>query len=451
MSGESQYPPLKMAHALVVRADLLMVLTDRAGRIEWVNPAFADRVAIPPDELLKQKFFDVLAPHSTVNVQQAYIREQLLKGESFKFEIACTTFAQTKYWLLVDGQPMHGSEGIVIGYSILATDITLRKQTEQDLEQTRLRLQQANEVLEVRVQQRTEALYQEKERSEKAFQELQHAQTQLVQAEKMSSLGEMVAGILHEINNPLGCITGNLTPAKDYIQDLFRLLQLFQEKYPNPGTEIQEEIESIDLEFLQEDLPNLLTSIQESADRMQRISTSMRTFVRSDTLEKIKFDIHQGLDSTLLILQHRLKPKGDRPAIQIVKTYSKLPLLNCFPGQLNQVFMNLLVNAIDALEEFNSGRSYTEIQATPNCIHITTELAPDASAILVRIKDNGPGMSCEVMHKMFDYLFTTKSVGQGTGLGLSISRQIIEEKHGGKLACNSAPGAGTEFVIYLPL
>ncbi|NEP46869.1 MAG: HAMP domain-containing histidine kinase, partial [Okeania sp. SIO2H7] len=186
-------------------------------------------------------------------------------------------------------------------------------------------------------------------------------------------------------------------------------------------------------------------------DRITEISKSMRTFSRGDTATKIAFNIHEGIDSTLLILKHRLKANQSRPEIEIVKNYGELPEVNCYPGQLNQVFMNLIANAIDALEEGNSGRSFEEIKVHPNRITITTEVDGQKPKVLVKIKDNGIGMSKEVKEKVFQHLFTTKVVGKGTGLGLSISRQIVEGKHGGKITLISAEGKGTEFAIALPL
>ena len=275
-------------------------------------------------------------------------------------------------------------------------------------------------------------------------------QLQLVQNEKMSALGNLVAGVAHEINNPVGFIAGNLQPAQEYLGDLFNLIDLYQEKFPNPGREIETEIEDMDLEYLREDLPKLIGSMQEGVDCIRNISTSLRTFSRADSDRPVSFNIHDGLESTLLILKHRLKASEFRPAIEVVKEYGKLPLVKCFPGQLNQVFMNVLANAIDALEESNKERSFSEIKALPNQITVQTALSEDNNQVLIRIKDNGVGMSAEVKENIFNHLFTTKSVGQGTGLGLSIAHQIVVEKHGGTLLVNSSLGEGSEFVISIP-
>jgi signal transduction histidine kinase len=287
---------------------------------------------------------------------------------------------------------------------------------------------------------------------EHSLEDLKQMQLQLVQGEKMSALGNLVAGVAHEINNPVGFIAGNLQPAEDYIQDLFHLIDLYQQHYPNPVTEIHNKMKAIDLEYIREDLPKLISSMKEGSDRILNISISLRTFSRTDSDRQIPFNIHEGIDSTILILKHRLKASDARPAIKVVRDYGDLPLVKCFPGQLNQVFMNLLSNAIDALEESNQGCSFSDIQANPNQITIQTTLSTeDNSAVLIRIKDNGAGMSDEVQQKIFDHLFTTKPVGKGTGLGLSIARQIVVEKHGGTLACKSEPGKGTEFAIAIPM
>ncbi|MEG3986337.1 AAA family ATPase [Microcoleus sp. S28C3] len=280
--------------------------------------------------------------------------------------------------------------------------------------------------------------------------DLKQMQLQLVQGEKMSALGNLVAGVAHEINNPVGFIAGNLQPAQEYVQDLFELIDVYQDSFPKPGAKVEEKIEDIDLEYLREDLPKLIGSMQEGVDRIRNISTSLRTFSRADSDRPIAFNIHDGLESTLLILKHRLKASEFRPAIEVVKDYGNLPLVKCFAGQLNQVFMNVLANAIDALEESNKERSFSEIKALPNQITVQTALSESNNQVLIRIKDNGVGMSNEIKENIFNHLFTTKSVGQGTGLGLSIARQIVVEKHGGTLLVNSSLRQGSEFVICIP-
>ncbi|MEH2249023.1 trifunctional serine/threonine-protein kinase/ATP-binding protein/sensor histidine kinase [Nostoc sp.] len=300
-------------------------------------------------------------------------------------------------------------------------------------------------------QQAQQLLQQQKQQLEQALQELQTMQLQLVQGEKMSALGNLVAGVAHEINNPVGFIAGNLEPAKDYVKDLFGLIKLYQEKFPEPGSDIEDEIDAMDLDYLREDLPKLLDSMKLGVNRIRSISTSLRTFSRADKDYKVPFNIHEGIDSTILILRHRLKANENRPEIEVIKKYGKLPLVECFAGQLNQVFMNLLANAIDALEEYSTERSLSAILANPNCITIQTDVAESGQHILIKIADNGVGMSPEVKQQVFDHLFTTKPVGKGTGLGLAIARQIIIEGHGGSLSCTSELGQGTEFVIQISI
>lgn len=276
---------------------------------------------------------------------------------------------------------------------------------------------------------------------------LQASQLQVIQSDKMSSLGNLVAGVAHEINNPVGFLTGNIQPALDYVQDIFGLLDLYQQKYPQPDADIDDEIKTIDLEYIRQDLPKLIGSMSEGVKRIRDISNSLRTFSRADSEYPVSCDIHEGIDSTIMILKHRLKADETHPEIQVIRNYGNLPEIKCYAGQLNQVLMNLLSNAIDALEESNHGRNYQEIT---NQIIITTELSSDQKQVIIQIRDNGIGMSTDLQAKVFDYLFTTKGVGKGTGLGLAIARQIIQEKHHGKISFTSELGQGTEFIIVLP-
>jgi two-component system, NtrC family, sensor kinase len=289
---------------------------------------------------------------------------------------------------------------------------------------------------EGQLRQRTQAL-------EVTLQELQQTQMQLVQSEKMSSLGQLVAGVAHEINNPVNFIYGNLNHARTYIEDLTRLVELYQQVYPEPLPLIAAEIETMDLPFVLEDLPKLLNSMKVGADRIQKIVMSLRTFSRMDEAEQKAVDIHAGLDSTLMILQSRLKAQGGRPAIEVTQHYGQIPPVECYAGQLNQVFMNILSNAIDALEEAWAQQPDLQPQ-----ISITTQLTP--KEVVIVIEDNGPGIPADVQGRLFDPFFTTKPIGKGTGMGLSISYQIITERHQGSLTCQSAPGQGTAFIIAIP-
>jgi two-component system NtrC family sensor kinase len=345
---------------------------------------------------------------------------------------------RTRYGSYIDSSwaTIRLSDGTAIG---IGSDITHRKMAEEAL---RSLTQQERE---------------KAQQLEQALKELTRTQAQLIQNEKMVSLGQLVAGIAHEINNPTSFIYGNIYAADDYARDLLHLIELYTQHYPEPVPEIAQYIERIDLNFLASDFPNLLASMKEGARRITEIVQSLRNFSRLDEMDCKSVNIHEGIDNTLLILKHRLMRQSKRPEIQVIKEYGELPRVECYPGQLNQVFMNIINNAIDALEDSQGSgfRVHSHEQSTMNnqhspVIRIQTEVL-EQKWVVIRIADNGDGIQSELQHRIFDPFFTTKPVGQGTGLGLSISYHIVVDRHKGQLTCYSVPGQGAEFVIKLSL
>lgn len=338
-------------------------------------------------------------------------------------------------WILARGQAVWDAQGKPIRMVGSHTDITDRKHAEAALRQSETRERERAVQLEL------------------ALLQLQRSQAQLIQSEKMSSLGQMVAGIAHEINNPVNFIHGNLTYLNDYTRDLLELVKIYQQEYPENNETIQECIDKIELDFLVEDMNKILASMKIGTERIRQIVLSLRNFSRLDESEMKPVDIHEGIESTLLILQNRLKLIYGRLEIQVIKEFSKLPAVECYAGQLNQVFMNILSNAIDAFDRCVVRDDWMSPGNTPNyipTIWIRTQKSR-GDRVKIEIKDNGMGMTQEVQNQIFNPFYTTKEVGKGTGLGLSISYQIVVEKHGGSLKCLSTPGEGSTFQIEIPI
>ena len=345
--------------------------------------------------------------------------------------------------ILRTGQPGEApEESVIINYDINDYKLKVELNRHRLITTTLTALRAYRDVinLEQRTCQLTETLEQ-----------LQKTQIQLLQSEKMATLGNLVAGVAHEVNNPIGFLNGSISNVEEYIQDLFEHINCYQENYPAPDNAIVEHAEKIDLAYITEDLPKLVNSMKLSSERIIDISNSLRIFSRADTSEKVACDIHESIDSTILILKYRLKANDKRSEIEIIKEYGELPPAKCFLGQLNQVFMNIIANAIDALDSLSQGKSSPQIEANPHQIIINTQVHPENDTVLISIKDNGVGIPKTVQERIFDHLFTTKGVGKGTGLGLAIAQQIVEENHNGKLSCNSTVGEGTEFIIQLPI
>jgi two-component system, NtrC family, sensor kinase len=371
--------------------------------------------------------------------------------------------------ILRTGQPGHVPEKeVILTYDIndykTKTELTTQKLYTTIL--TALRSYSLSQKLQLEIErcQQIETALRDSERREReksialenSLNALQNAQLQLVQSEKMSSLGQIVAGIIHEINNPINLIYSNVLYLQEYIQKLIELQESYESHYPNPVSEITKKIKDIDLPFLIADLPKLYSSMQSGAQRIHQIVLLLRKFSRLDESEMKPVDIHEGIDSTLMILQHRLKANSERPAIKVIKEYGVLPLVTCYASQLNQVFMHLLANAIDALEELIDSQDcvgyHPQIRIHTQIIKNESSLSnSSASRVRISITDNGSGMTENIRSKIFDSFFTTKPLGKGSGMGLSISRQIVTEKHCGQLYCMSSPFQGTEFIIEIPV
>lgn len=404
--------------------------TDPQHPIIYCNPAFESMTGYRREEILG-KNCQFLQGSETDPVAVEIIRKALQTKSECKVILKNYRKDGTTFWNCFSISPVRDSTGKLTHFVGVQRDITQSKQAEEALHKSEAQSREQAAQLAA------------------ALEELKATHSQLVQSEKMSSLGLLIAGVAHEINNPVSFIHGNLTHLKNYTQDLFHHLELYEQHYPNPVEEIQQEREDNDLDFLAEDLPRILSSMSVGVDRICQIVQSLRNFSRHDDSQMKPVNLHEGIDSTLLILNHRLKGNGEKPQIQIVKEYGNLPPVECFAGPINQVFMNILSNAIDALEDARSKQTNQEMPESSSQIRICTEVV--GKFVEIKIADSGPGITEEVKQRIFDTFFTTKPIGKGTGMGLSISYQIIVERHKGELYCNSELGKGTEFTIRIPL
>ncbi len=412
-----------------------LIVVDSRGKVCFANPAAGILLNNSVEKIIGQEIFGTLLlerPSCQLDTRVVPTLDNRSDSERIVLQTQVDVVRNESDRAIAEMRVVEAEWNGNTAFITTLRDITARVRAEKALRESEAELRRKNQELEA------------------TLHELKQTQAQLVHSEKMSSLGLLVAGLAHEINNPVNFIHGNLDHAKDYINDLLELLQLYGHYHPQPEAELQAKIEEIDLDFLIEDLPELMGSMQMGSERIIEIVQSLRSFSRHDEAEKKPSDIHGGIDSTLLILHNRIKPKGGYPGIEICKDYGELPLVDCHGGQLNQVLMNILSNAIDALEERDAERSPEEIQTRPSQIRIRTE-SIENRAIAIRIADNGKGIPESIRSKLFDPFFTTKPVGKGTGLGLSISYQIVVEKHGGRLRCDSTSEGGTEFTIEIPI
>ncbi|MEG3859165.1 PAS domain S-box protein [Microcoleus sp. herbarium12] len=398
--------------------------------IIYCNPAFESMTGYRREEILGKNCRFLQG--SDTDSKALEIIRQALKAES-GCQVILKNYRKdgTAFWNYFSISPVRDRTGKLTHFIGVQRDITDRKQAEEALQNSEAQSREQSAQLAA------------------ALEELKTTHSQLVQSEKMSSLGLLIAGVAHEINNPVSFIHGNLAHLKGYTQDLFQLLELYQQHYPNPVAEIQQKTADNDLEFLAEDLPKIMSSMSVGVERICQIVQSLRNFSRHDDSQMKPVNLHEGIDSTLLILNHRLKGNGEMPPIQIIKKYGNLPPIECFAGPINQVFMNIFSNAIDALDDGNIMPNFQEMPKNFRQIIICTEVV--GNFVEIKIADNGQGITEEVKQRIFDTFFTTKPVGKGTGMGLSISYQIIVERHKGEFYCTSELGKGTEFVIKMPI
>jgi len=404
--------------------------TDPEHPIIYCNPAFESMTGYRRQEILG-KNCRFLHGSDTDAAAVEIIRQALQTESECKVILKNYRKDGTAFWNCFSISPVRDRMGKLTHFIGVQRDITERKQAEEALHTSEAQSREQAAQLAATLNQ------------------LKATNSQLVQSEKMSSLGLLLAGVAHEINNPVSFIYGNLAHLTNYTQDLFHHLELYQQHYPDPVAEIQQEREEKELDFLAEDLPKILSSMSVGVERICQIVQSLRNFSRHDDSQMKPVNLHEGIDSTLLILNHRLKGNGEKPPIQIVKQYGELPTVECFAGPINQVFMNILSNAIDALEDANNRQNCQEMLENPSQIRIGTEVV--GNFVEIKIADNGPGITEQVKQQIFDTFFTTKPIGKGTGMGLSISYQIIVERHKGELYCTSELGKGTEFTIKIPI
>lgn len=440
-ASEQAFDDLTSLAAYICGTPIALISLVDANR-QW----FKSKVGLEASETPRDLAF---CAHTICTPDKVLIVPNALEDERFVANPLVTSEPNIRFYM---GAPLVTPDDFALG-TLCAIDVVPRVMTEEQIialqalsrqviSQLKLRINLINLTNNIIAREEIEKnLRNTNGQLNQTLNKLCQTQAQLIQSEKMSSLGQLVASVAHEINNPVNFIEANLSHIKSYVKDLVDVLALYQYHYPDANSEIQKQIKTIDLQYLTEDLPKILSSMEMGTERIQKIVSSLRNFSRLDEAEKKSVNIHEGIDNTLLILQHRLKATKKRPEIQIIRDYSNIPLFECYPAQLNQVFMNILSNAIDAIE------FCSKPEAGKICIKTQVN---QKKSLVVRISDNGTGIKDDILKSIFDPFFTTKPVGKGTGLGLSISYQIVVQKHGGTLKYRTTLGQGTEFWIEIP-